>query len=237
MLRSLLVATLLLPLFALAEGTVQNLSGTLSVQRPDGSVRLLSEKSRVNEGDVINTQQDSYAQIRFTDGGQVTLRPNTQVKLESYKFSESEPQSDSFVFALIKGGLRSVTGLIGKRAGRDAYKLRTATATVGIRGTDYSAVDVPPGQAGSPPAGVYVTVAEGQIAILSGGVEQLVGAGQTGFSASSNLPPQLIPPPPNLPRVTPPPTFNASAPITIAAPQTPLIQTLSTTGPVGTSCD
>ncbi len=39
---------------------------------------------------------------------------------------------------LLKGGFRTVSGLIGKRGNADAYKLRAATATIGIRGTDFS---------------------------------------------------------------------------------------------------
>jgi hypothetical protein len=57
---------------------------------------------------------------------------------------------------------------------------------------------------------VYVTVADGAIAFIAGGVEQLVGVGQAAFSSNFNLPPQLIPPPPNLPQVTPPPSFGQS---------------------------
>ena len=63
----------------------------------------------------------------------------------------------------------------------------------------------PPPNALAP--GVYVTVADGAVAFISGGVEQLVGTGQTGFSSSINLAPKLIPPPPNLPQITPPPSF------------------------------
>ena len=55
---------LLLSLFSAAvlaagAGTVAHLSGTLSVQRPDGSVRILSQKSEVNPGDALTTQRDS----------------------------------------------------------------------------------------------------------------------------------------------------------------------------------
>jgi hypothetical protein len=42
------------------------------------------------------------------------------------------------VLRLLKGGFRTVTGLIGKRGNTDAYKLRAGTATIGIRGTDFS---------------------------------------------------------------------------------------------------
>src|SRR3979409_2782618 len=152
--RALRAAALLAPLLAFAQATVQYLSGTLSVQRPDGSVRALAERSEVFVGDVISTERDSYAQLRFTDGGQVTLRPSTQVKIEAYGYDEGRPDRDNFAMQLFKGGLRSLTGLIGKRTtNRNAYRMVTSTATIGIRGTDYSAIDIPappPGQ--KPPA-------------------------------------------------------------------------------------
>ena len=42
-------------------GTVTQLAGTLSVKKPDGSVRILSQKSEIGSGDTINTERDSYA--------------------------------------------------------------------------------------------------------------------------------------------------------------------------------
>jgi hypothetical protein len=209
--RTVAAGVLLAPLLAFAQGTVQYLSGTLSVQRANGTVAALAERSSVGAGDVITTQRDSYAQLRFSDGGQVTLRPETQVRIESYAYDEGRPERDSFAMQLFKGGLRSLTGLIGKRTNnRNAYRMVTSTATIGIRGTDYTAIQIDPpksGEAGSLPPGVYVTVADGAVAFISGGVEQLVGVGQAAFSANFNLPPSLIPPPPNLPQITPPPSF------------------------------
>jgi hypothetical protein len=197
----------------LAQATVQNVSGTLFVQRSDGSVRVLGEKSQVAQGDVISTERDSYALLRFTDGGQMTMRPNSQVRIDSYNFSDKQPERDGIALSLLKGAVRSVTGLIGKRGNRDAYKMTTSTATVGIRGTTFTAHDVPAGApSGSPPPGVYVTVADGSVALLAGGSEALVAAGQTGYSSNSNLPPSLVPPPPALPQFTPPPSFGSSKP-------------------------
>ena len=135
--RSLIIMTLGLVAggaFA-ASGQVQHLSGTLSSQRADGSVRILSQKSEVNPGDVLTTQRDSYVQINFTDGSSMTMRPNTQMKIETYQFDEAKPQEDNALFRLIKGGLRTVTGLVGKRGNQDAYRIGTATATIGIRGS------------------------------------------------------------------------------------------------------
>src|SRR5215831_13786384 len=212
--RALAAPILLAPVLAFAQGTVQYLSGTLSAQRPDGTVRVLAERSTIAVGEVITTQRDSYAQLRFSDGGQVTLRPETQVRIESYAYEEGRPERDNFAMQLFKGGLRSLTGLIGKRSNnRSAYRMVTSTATIGIRGTDYTAIDIPappPGQkppAGSLAPGVYVSVSDGAVVMISGGVEQLFKAGQFGYSGGFNQPPVIIPPPPNLPQVTPPPSF------------------------------
>ncbi len=56
-------------------GEVVHLSGTLSVQRPDGAILVLAQKSEVNQGDLLTTQKDSYAQINFADGSSLTMRP------------------------------------------------------------------------------------------------------------------------------------------------------------------
>jgi len=118
-----------------AAGVVAHISGTLSVQRPDGAILILGEKSEVQQGDLLTTQKDSYAQINFTDGSSATMRPYTQLRIEAYSFVQDKPQSDSSFMRLLKGGLRTVTGLIGKRGNQDAYRIGTATATIGIRGS------------------------------------------------------------------------------------------------------
>jgi len=43
-------------------------------------------------------------------------------------------------FRLVKGGFRSITGLVGK-INRDEYKVATPVATIGIRGTDITVID------------------------------------------------------------------------------------------------
>jgi hypothetical protein len=217
--RLLIAAAVFAPLAAFAQGAVQHISGIIYVQRSDGGgIRVLAEKSEIRVGDVVTSERDSYAQVRFTDGAVVTLRPNTQVKLDSYGFNDAQPQSDNFALSLIKGGMRAVTGLIGKRASRDAWKMRTETATIGIRGTDFTATHIPDSDATAdlPPPGTYVTVTEGAIGINSGGGEQLVELGQTGFAASAAVAPVLIPTPPNLPGVNAPQSFSSNTPTTLA---------------------
>ena len=77
---------------------------------------------------------DGRAQIRFTDGSYVSLQPNTDFAISEYKFEGKNDGSERGFFGLVKGAMRTVTGAVG-RVNRNAYRITTPTATVGIRGT------------------------------------------------------------------------------------------------------
>lgn len=182
---------------AAGAGVVTHLSGTMSVQRPDGSVRILSQKSEVQPGDILATQRDSYAQINFTDGSAATMRPNTTMKLEAYSFTQEKPQGDAMFMRLLKGGLRTVTGLIGKRGDQDAYKIGTSTATIGIRGSSGDTIACA-ADCGKLEPGTYHTTYTGSYIMQNQGGTQLIGEGQFGFAQDPKRPPVLLPGDPGL---------------------------------------
>ncbi|RJF99221.1 FecR family protein [Noviherbaspirillum saxi] len=126
-------------------GTVTNLSGPLLAKKPDGTVKVLSAKSQVEEGDTLITEKDTYARIKFVDNSEITLRPGTQMKIDSFSFDEEKPENDSATFNLVKGGLRAITGTLGKR-NKERFGMNTPTATIGIRGTIFVAEYIPPAQ-------------------------------------------------------------------------------------------
>jgi hypothetical protein len=117
---------------AASSGSVTHLSGTLSVTKPDGSVRILSQKSRIESGDTLSTERDSYAQVEFADGARLTLKPNTSVTIERFSYAEEKPQEDAFFYTLLKGGMRAVAGVVAERSA-ERYQVRTAAGTVGLR--------------------------------------------------------------------------------------------------------
>ena len=119
-------------------GVVGYMSGTLVAQRQDGTIKVLAGKSEVFAGDMLITAKDSYANVKLKDGSQMTLRPNSNLRIENFQFTKEEPQKDNMLLSLLKGGFRTVTGMIGKRGNADAYKVRAASATIGIRGTDFT---------------------------------------------------------------------------------------------------
>lgn len=137
----MLLGCLLLPLGVWAGevvGTVAQLSGVLLVKRADGSLHVLSRHSKVEQGDLLTSEKDSFAQIRFVDNSEVTLKPNTQFKIENFRYREDKQEDDNAFFSLLRGGLRAISGKLGKRS-NERFGLSTPTATVGIRGTTFIA--------------------------------------------------------------------------------------------------
>lgn len=118
-------------------GTVTNTAGTVTSKSADGTLKVVAPKSTVAPGDMLFTGKDSFARIKFADGGEIILRSNSNFKVESYNFDEKQPEKDSAGFNLLKGSLRALSGSIGKRGDPDSYAIKTPTATAGIRGTAF----------------------------------------------------------------------------------------------------
>jgi len=183
-------------------GMVMTVEGELSAKGADGSLRSLKAWGKVLAGDTLFTGKDSYARVKFADGGQISLKPKSQFKIEGYHYDEQDPKKDAAGFNLIKGGLRAISGAIGKRGDPDSYSVKTRTATVGIRGTKYGVLfcqgdcdNIPPPADGSPLSdGTHLDVQEGTIIVKNSAGSQLLNAGQFGFVGSANTSPVIIPP-------------------------------------------
>ena len=183
-----------------ADAIVTELSGTLSAVKADGSSRLLSIKSEINTGETLSTEKNSYARIRFADGGLMTLRPNSAIKIDTFQFEQAKPDKDSFLFSLIKGGFRTVTGLVSKRGNKAAYKMTSKTATIGIRGTNYGALICEAGTCEDLPDGLYIEVTEGAINAMNSAGSQNFNMGQFGYVAAPSVAPVLLTKDPGVPK-------------------------------------
>ena len=211
---SLLVCGLLL-LASLAvaapAATVTHLSGPLVVRKANGTTKTLAIKSTIEAGDTVETAKRTYARLKFTDGSEVTLKPNTQFKVEQYAYDKAKPKEDAGSFNLIKGGLRTITGQVGKRGNQDSYRMKTPTATIGIRGTIYDATYCTGSSCGSIPPGLYLAVTDGTVVITnSAGVQTTIPvvAGQYVYVQSPTSPPVVLPSKPDIP-FTPPPSVGS----------------------------
>jgi len=173
-------------------GKVLQLNGPLFAKKADATTKVLSVNSPVEEGDTLITENKTYARIRFSDESETILRPNTQFKISEYYFDKASPKEDKSFFGLIKGGLRAVTGLIGKRGPMSGYKMSTVTAVIGVRGTSYEA-RLCENNCGSIQNGLYLFVSEGIIGVNNSAGSLDVGLGQFAYVANAGSLPVILP--------------------------------------------
>ncbi|MFN5191620.1 MAG: FecR domain-containing protein [Burkholderiales bacterium] len=129
---------------ALAQvASVFELSGTATAAAavapgsPAAAGRTLRQGDNVNQGETITTGPRSSIVLRFLDGQIVSLAGNSTFSITTYTYNTANPAQSNVLLSLINGGMRAVTGLIGK-ARPQAVAYRAAGATIGIRGTDVS---------------------------------------------------------------------------------------------------
>jgi hypothetical protein len=161
-------------------GYVQFASGGALVTGSDGVERVAVKGLELNAGDTIDTRE-GRAQVRFSDGSYVSLQPKSVFQIKDYRFEGKTDGSEKGVFSLIKGGLRTITGLIG-RVNRDNYEVETPVAIIGIRGTEYLAA------LGD---SLTVSVGEGRVAVTNETGEFVAEAGQSIHVADQKSRPQV----------------------------------------------
>jgi hypothetical protein len=170
----LLVANL-----ALAQGmaVVTSVAGSAQVQTGSAAPRALRQGDEVRQGDTVSTGSGSSLVLKFDDGEITALTQNSRMTVTAYQY-EPQAQTGNVLLSLITGGMRAVTGLIGRnQPERVAY--RAATATIGIRGTIVNIVvnrDV-----------TAATVDEGSITFTYNGQTVTVSAGEGAFAANNHL--------------------------------------------------
>ncbi|MDB6087940.1 MAG: iron dicitrate transport regulator FecR [Gammaproteobacteria bacterium] len=114
-------------------GVVTDLSGPLLVKTLSGSIKVLAIDSPVEQGQILSTRKDTYAQLTLSDHSSVTLGPNTELTIEKYSFHETTPQNDVALISLNRGQVRIAAGVLGTRD-TDSFTLTAASTAIDIRG-------------------------------------------------------------------------------------------------------
>ncbi|HUX91529.1 MAG TPA: FecR domain-containing protein [Gallionellaceae bacterium] len=196
--------------FAGIAGNVQFVNGSVQVTSAAARTQVLQKGDAVNESDTVTTAKGASAQIRMRDGGFIVIRPDSQLKFDSFIFNGKEDGSERSFFSLIKGGMRAITGLIGQK-NKSNYRIATTTSTIAIRGTDHETFVVLPDSplAAVAPAGTYNKVNLGETAIINAIGSIPVMPNQMGFAGAADQMPQLLPMNLNIFTVTPSPLAQA----------------------------
>lgn len=187
-------------------GTVLFAKGSVTADRQP--LATLVKGDTVLSDDTVVTGDASRAQFLMIDGAKIALRPNSELRFDTYSYTEPaaaevSSSDDKSVMSLVKGGFRTITGAIGKEDRTD-YEVRTAVGVLGIRGTDYTAVFCnadctwAPGVAAGLAIedGLYLLVNEGAIAVTNAEGSLVVNAGEYAFiPLRTQIPERLNTPP------------------------------------------
>ena len=142
--------------------------------------------TQVLESDALLLAPDAEVLVQFDDGAKMVVRGDSQLLFRKL-VEAGAVEVRQKTLQIIKGGLRYLSGVLTIRK---KVAFETASATVGIRGTDLEIAvsDMP--VAGNP-AGTYLKVNTGQ-AVLAGldGGEVELNRGEVAFGAEPQLTPR-----------------------------------------------
>jgi hypothetical protein len=140
----------------------------------EGDIRTLALEDDVYHNELIATEQESATKLIFLDDTTLTLGPESSVVLDRFVY-DPDPSKASLVMTATKGIFRFASGKLPK----NAYRLHTPAATIGIRGTVLDFAIEPADRAGGQ-AVVKIALQEGEATLGDCHGEQLVlEAGQS----------------------------------------------------------
>lgn len=113
---------------------VFRLDGELTAANATDVKRVLRVGDSVAVGERITAGPAAEGVLKTHDGGYIAVRPGAEFLAK--QFVADGKTTDTSVMELSKGGLRIISGWIGK-LNRQGNRVVTTTATIGIRGTDH----------------------------------------------------------------------------------------------------
>lgn len=150
---------------------VHEMSGTVTGTL-NSATRPLKTGDVIAAGTTVSTGDKSRAVIKFEDGQIMVLAERSSFRIVEYRYVKERVRDSNAVFALLQGGLRFISGVIGA-TNRNSFRLTAGTATIGIRGTDGSVIFDQITQA------VTLAVATGEASLTTPQGTQVVGASQS----------------------------------------------------------
>jgi len=180
-------------------GSVLFAKGDVTAERTPAVA--LAKGDAILDDDTISTGAASRTQLLMIDGAKIAIRPNSQLRIDEYSWSQDPSQAnittrdDKSVMSLVKGGFRTITGAIGRDSKED-YEVRTAVGVLGIRGTNFAVLLCSGDCGGSTEDGLYIGVTAGAIVFRNSAGEIVVEAGEFAFIPMSSRQPEMLTVPP-----------------------------------------
>ena len=115
-------------------GQVKTAKGTAFIER-GGEKTAAQVGAMIQQSDTVVTGADGAVGIAFVDNSTVSSGPNSVLVIERFAFDTTTYQGE-FDASLKKGTLSVISGKIAKQS-PDAMKIRTPSAILGVRGTEF----------------------------------------------------------------------------------------------------
>lgn len=132
----------------------------------NGTRQPLQRGSAIVPGQAIITGEGGFAHVRMADGGLVAVRPFSRFELEVFDYRQDQA-TDRVRYRLDEGVARAITGGVGE-ANKEAFRLNTPVAAVGVRGTDFVVATSPTASRVAINSGAVVVAALGEHCTASG---------------------------------------------------------------------
>jgi hypothetical protein len=128
---------------AFANAVATTVTGSVQAQAGSAAPRQVRLGDVLRQGETVTTGPVSSVVLRFDDGQIAALTANSRMTINAYTYNP-QTQSGSVLLSVLAGGMRAISGLIGKNNPQNVG-YRAATATIGIRGTDVDIVNTSAG--------------------------------------------------------------------------------------------
>ncbi len=115
-------------------GKIVFTKGAVSLVSKDKLIRILAKGAKIYTGEKIHTGDKAKAILKLIDGTQISLIENSDFMVQAISVEKNKEKAE---LQLLKGGMRTITGFINKNRANN-FKLSTAIASIGIRGTDFT---------------------------------------------------------------------------------------------------
>lgn len=139
-----------------AVGQVSLVIGAARVVHLNGSSEPLRRGASILVGDRVETSANGHVHVRFIDNGAVSIRPESVLEVQAYRFDAEKPQLNEVRLRMEQGTSRSISGA-ATELDKSRFRLNTPIAAIGVRGTDFIVQ--------TDATGVRATVADGAIVV------------------------------------------------------------------------
>ena len=134
----LVAALALLPSMAQCEiGSISGLSGSAATIKRGSSTTTAKNKSSVESMDTVNTGTNTVADIEFVDSTKVKITANSRLLIDDFVYDANKSDAGKLGMKVALGTVRYTSGQIAKN-NPQSVSIRTPTATISVRGTDFA---------------------------------------------------------------------------------------------------